>query len=262
MKIGIDYKKDNKKHNKNIEYDDTSIRKDKHRTEEDEDYDIVENNSGSNKNKIIIVAIGCILLILVVILFYLNVNSNDTSIINGQDKTESNSDYSDNTEISNDIGHQVYDENGELISNDGVYDLEGNILDKSNEDLINPGNTNYVENENNQTTAKVYSSSDFIKDLNGVDIPAIYKVKEYNYVEDFVNYEKRRATMDDGMDLYWLEVVYQGKHYRCTVPFWRFKALRTEGICMVKIEVLTLEGGEKVISYMNVIDNPTTSSNE
>lgn len=106
-----------------------------------------------------------------------------------------------------------------------------------------------------RTPDRLDPSTDFLKDLNGVEIPVSYNVKSTDYVCDYVNYEKRRASMDDGMELYWLELTYNGLHYRCTVPFWRYKAMNNEGICIVKMEVLTLEGGEKVISYMAVTDS-------
>lgn len=116
-----------------------------------------------------------------------------------------------------------------------------------------PGAIDYEEGEL-KTPDHLDQSTDFLKDLNGVEIPVSYNVKSMDYVTDYVNYTKRRASMDDGMELYWLEVEYNGLRYRCTVPFWRYKAMSDSGICVVKIEVLTLEGGEKVISYMAVVD--------
>ena len=59
--------------------------------------------------------------------------------------------------------------------------------------------------------------------------------------------------MSDGMELYWLEVTYHDKPYRVQVPFYVFKDLDDKGICVVNMEVLTLDGGEKVISYMQVV---------
>ena len=134
----------------------------------------------------------------------------------------------------------VYDENGNLISNNGVYDADGNVI---NDDAINPGKTQYSGVDGNSTSAIVYSSSDFIKDLNGLDISA-------SWVNDYVNYERKRAIMDDGMELYWLECTYNSKKYRMQIPFYAFKSLDDTGIIEVTMELLNLEGGEKVISYM------------
>lgn len=76
-----------------------------------------------------------------------------------------------------------------------------------------------------------------------------------SYVKDFANYEAKRAILADGMEMYWLEIQYKNKPYRCQVPYYVFKDLETTGICVVEIEVLTLEGGEQVISYMQVVTN-------
>lgn len=152
----------------------------------------------------------------------------------------------------------VYDEHGKLISSNGVYDLDGNLLEDT-EETIKPGATDF-QSGNDKTSPIVYSATDFIKDLNGVDIAAVYNVKSYEYVEDYVNYEKRRAIVSNGMELYWLEVTYKGRAYKCTIPFWRFQALDNTGICKVRIEVLILEGGENIISYMNVINDTNETS--
>lgn len=117
------------------------------------------------------------------------------------------------------------------------------------------GITDYSKDTNMKNDGELSPSTDFLKDLYGVSIPVSYNVKSYDYIKDYVNYEKRRASMDDGMELYWLEITYNGLKYRCTIPFYRYKALNNTGICKVEMEVLTLEGGEKVISYMWVVDD-------
>ena len=113
----------------------------------------------------------------------------------------------------------------------------------------------FDDRENGSTSATVYSANDYIKDLNGNDIPAVYNVASRSYVKDFANYEAKRAILADGMEMYWLEIQYKNKPYRCQVPYYVFKDLETTGICVVEIEVLTLEGGEQVISYMQVVTN-------
>ena len=113
----------------------------------------------------------------------------------------------------------------------------------------------FDDRENGSTSATVYSANDYIKDLNGNDIPAVYNVASRSSVKDFANYEAKRAILADGMEMYWLEIQYKNKPYRCQVPYYVFKDLETTGICVVEIEVLTLEGGEQVISYMQVVTN-------
>lgn len=146
----------------------------------------------------------------------------------------------------------VYDDNGKLVSENGVYDLDGNLI-TDDEDAIDVGLPDFKDSDVSTTTATVYSDSDYIKDLNGVDIPAVYNVKSRDYIKDFANYEAKRAIIDDGMEMYWLEITYNKKKYRCQVPYYVFKDLDKTGICVVEIEVLTLEGGEKIISYMQVV---------
>lgn len=146
----------------------------------------------------------------------------------------------------------VYDSDGDLISENGIYDEDGNYVTEST-DVIKPGIVEYTQ-EGGTTSPKVFSEDDFIKDLNGVDVKAVYSPKSYNYVFDYVNYEKRRAIMDDGMELYWLDITYHNKKYRCTTPFYIYKSLSDEGICKVKIELLTVEGGGKIISHMRVAE--------
>lgn len=149
----------------------------------------------------------------------------------------------------------VYDENGNVVSTNGVYDEDGNVIDPK---AIDPGIKNsddYDGDATDQTTAKVYNSADFIKDLNGVDVSAVYNVESRNYVYDYVNYEMRRATIDDGMEIYWVEALYNDKKYRIQIPFCTFIKLKDKGICKVQIEVLNLEGGGKIISFMQVVDD-------
>ena len=66
------------------------------------------------------------------------------------------------------------------------------------------------------------------------------------------------------MELYWIDVVYKKKKYRVQVPFYYFKDFDDTGICRVEIEVLTLENGGQIISYMQVIpeDDDSESSEE
>ncbi len=67
----------------------------------------------------------------------------------------------------------------------------------------------------------------------------------------------KRAVIDDGMEMYWIDVTYRKKKYRLQVPFYYFKDFEEEGICRVEIEVLDLENGSQIISYMHVIDEDT-----
>lgn len=105
------------------------------------------------------------------------------------------------------------------------------------------------------TPEKVYSASDFISDINGNSVSAIYNVSEKNYITDYVSYVSKRAIVDDGMELYWLEAEYNNKNYRIQIPYQYYVNLGESGICKVNMEVLTLEGGGTIISYMQVIND-------
>lgn len=124
----------------------------------------------------------------------------------------------------------------------------------SSDNTIKPGITNYDEDLSVMTTgATVYSANDFIKDLNGLEVPAIYNVESMEYVTDYVNYETRRASIDDGMELYWIEAKYHDKKYRVQIPYCYYKSMQDTGICKVNMEVLNLVGGGQLVSYMQVI---------
>lgn len=217
-----------------------------------------EPSAKSNKNVLVVFVVLFIFLCLVGIRVYLQNNKNveaplttekDTTVYTAEEnvnrKTQEEATSEENP-------NAVYSDKGEIISTNGIYDTEGNII-SDDEDIIDAGLPTFDSDGSSKTTAIVYSESDFIKDLNGVDVPAVYNVKSRDYVKDFVNYEAKRAIIDDGMELYWLEVTYNDKKYRVQVPFYVFKDLDKTGICIVELEVLTLEGGEKIISYMQVI---------
>lgn len=144
----------------------------------------------------------------------------------------------------------VYDKYGNLISENGIYDLDGEVIA---DNAIDPGQIDYKDGS---TTADpiVYSDEDFIKELNGLDVKAKYNVASREFVYDYVSYTSKRAIIDEGMEMYWLEAEYHNKKYRIQVPFYRYQVLGDDGICRVQMEVLTLEGGGKIISYMKVAD--------
>lgn len=133
--------------------------------------------------------------------------------------------------------------------------------DGENTNVYTEGDTNYAKSDKNETTAKVYKPDEYIKDLTGKDISAVYTVKSRDYIKAHVSYKAKRAIIDDGMEMYWIDVVYKKKNYRVQVPFYYFKDFEDSGICRVEIEVLTLENGGQVISYMQVIPEEDDGDN-
>lgn len=116
----------------------------------------------------------------------------------------------------------------------------------------------YEEGTLTKTTPEHYSSSDFLKDLNGYEIPAVYTVQNITYDVAHVNYQAKRATIDDGMEFYWLEINYNGKKYRSQCSYNMFRNLESEGICKVAVELLTLDSGQQVVSCMKVVSEDYT----
>ena len=136
---------------------------------------------------------------------------------------------------------------------------EGTTFDKGFEtgDSNSEGGK-YEEGTLTKTTPEHYSSSDFLKDLNGYEIPAVYTVQNVTYDVAHVNYQAKRATIDDGMEFYWLEIDYNGKKYRAQCSYNMFRNLESEGICKVAVEILTLDSGQQVVSYMKVVSEDYT----
>jgi hypothetical protein len=122
------------------------------------------------------------------------------------------------------------------------------------------GDNNYSDSSKNETTAKYFSADDYVKDLEGEDVSAIYSVDHREYITAHVSYTAKRAIIDDGMEMYWLDVDYKGKQYRVQCPFYYFKDMDETGICRVEIEILYLENGGQVISYMQVVAEEEDSS--
>lgn len=148
-----------------------------------------------------------------------------------------------------------------VVNNEGSKDYNDDGL-ANNEDSFVQGDPDYADSKKNKTSARVFNEKDFIKDLKGADVSAVYSVKSRDYVRTHVSYVAHRAIMDDGMELYWVDVVYKKKKYRVQVPFYIFKDLEDEGVCRVEIEVLNLEGGGQIISYMQVIDEHDTVNSD
>ena len=60
------------------------------------------------------------------------------------------------------------------------------------------------------------------------------------------------------MEFYWLEINYNGKKYRAQCSYNMFRNLESEGICKVAVEILTLDSGQQVISYMKIVSEDYT----
>lgn len=101
-------------------------------------------------------------------------------------------------------------------------------------------------------TSGLTSSDEILKDLNGNKVDANYTIRQQKTVTDYINYVKHRATTGDGMEFYWLEATYKKQPYKVQVPYSIYSKLDDEGITVVDAEILVLEGGGEIVSYMSV----------
>ena len=154
--------------------------------------------------------------------------NNTTEVVNSEDAGTS---------------QELYDENGNLI-----YDKDGNLVV---DNPVTVGDINY--NTDNFSVDNRITEYTYVKDLNGAQVPADYTVTSIEYIDDHANYVAHRSIVDDGMELYWLDIDYKGKKYICQCSFNFFRALDRSGICKIRLEVLTLQGGGTIISDVYLI---------
>lgn len=122
----------------------------------------------------------------------------------------------------------------------------------SNSSEVSAGIPSLYGNGSGTNNSNLTNSSEILKDLNGNTIDPNYSVTANNTVTDFINYKKYRATTGDGLEFYWLEATYKGGSYKVQVPYSIYSKLDEEGITVVDAEVLTLENGSEVVTYMSV----------
>lgn len=102
---------------------------------------------------------------------------------------------------------------------------------------------------------KVVDIDKFTGDFEGNQVPLNYEVSSISFVNDMVNYEKFRATTGEGLELFWLDIIYKEKEYRAQVPYYIYVQLEDKGIIIVNMEVLTLVDGGTMITFMQVVSN-------
>lgn len=107
-------------------------------------------------------------------------------------------------------------------------------------------------NGSSTNNSALTNSSEILKDLNGNTVNPNYQVVANNTVTDFINYKKYRATTGNGLEFYWLEAKYKGGDYKVQVPYSIYSKLDSEGITVVDAEVLTLDNGSEIVTYMSV----------
>ena len=124
------------------------------------------------------------------------------------------------------------------------------------DDSINPGisdtnqDVNGTSPNQNPINAKEFTNS--VTDLNGNQIDSNYVVSSREVVTDYVNYEKKRGITSNGLELYWLAVTYKDNPYVIQVPYQTWSNLDSKGTTVVDMEVLNIDDGSQVISYMQL----------
>lgn len=120
------------------------------------------------------------------------------------------------------------------------------------ENKVTPGVPNFYAEGSGQNNSSVSDGKKITTDLNGEPVDPNYKIQSIDIKKDFINYTKYRAVTDKGMEFYWLETYYKNKKYKVQVPYSIYEKLEKSGITVCDVEVLTLEGGSQVVTYMNV----------
>lgn len=130
-----------------------------------------------------------------------------------------------------------------------------------NKEEITAGTPDLYGNATGENKSDITSSENITTNLNGEAVNPNYNVTNVETVTDYINYTKYRAVTSEGMEFYWLEVVYKQKTYKCQVKYNIYSKLDTQGITVVDMEVLTLDDGSQIISYMNVRKDADTLLN-
>lgn len=214
------------------------------------------HSTGIDKKLIILGAIAAVVVVSILIAFVTSKSSEPSG------NTETQADSGDVQQQASQSTQQSPLDSADTVEGDdlivpGESDESAYVADNggtSADNTIKPGITNYDQEMATMTTgATVYNANDFISDLNGLEVSAIYNVESIEYVTDYVNYDTRRASIDQGMEFYWVEAKYHDRKYRIQIPYYYYKNMQDTGICKVNMEVLNLVGGGQLISYMQVI---------
>lgn len=120
------------------------------------------------------------------------------------------------------------------------------------EGTVKPGIPNFYGVGEDENDDYLYNPNLVTKDLNGNQVPTNYVVIDSDEVTDYITYKKYRAATGNGLEFYWLEAEYKGQPYKVQVPYSVYSKLDYSGITVVTMEVLTLEGNSKMITYMTV----------
>lgn len=221
--------------------DDTSEDVDLSFDDDDDDDSPSDNKKSSINSKYLVIGVIAVVVIVVIAITFIGkFRKQDTQQV--PEETQMEEQPSEVTDTGED--NTVTQEEPPELTDEQLDNSDLNVKDISSD----------FDEENGETSdAPLSSVNDFVKDLDGNDIPSTYHISNRSYTKDYVSYVRRRAVTDDGMELYWLDIVYKDHNYKVQVPFYVFESLEEKGICVCTMEVLTLSNGSKVISYMEVL---------
>lgn len=202
----------------------------------------VKTKKGGKMNKLIGIFIVITIVALIAIIAIIAMPNKSSGEVNRGSAVEQSS---DNTKPSGNTNEQSEQEGDQQAS-----------ASFEDDDSINPGisDTNQdvdgTSPNQNPTDAKDFTNS--VTDLNGNKIDSNYVVSSREVVTDYVNYEKKRGITSNGLELYWLDVTYKDNPYVIQVPYQTWSNLDSKGTTVVDMEVLNIDDGSQVISYMQL----------
>lgn len=180
------------------------------------------NKQGDNNNKMLFMIGGAVVFIIVIIIIILVNNNNakkQQQLLEQQQLEQQQQQMSQNNQ--NDSGVTT-----------GIPNLYG-----QGEDVNSSGLTPVDE---------------LLTDLNGNKVDVNYSIREQKTVTDYINFVKHRSKTGNGTEIYWLEATYKKQPCIVQVPYSIYSKLDDEGITVVDVEVLVLEDGNEIVSYMSV----------
>ena len=94
-------------------------------------------------------------------------------------------------------------------------------------------------------------ADNFRRDFSQIDQPEHFVPPfQINTVVDNIAYTRHRAVLDAGIEVYWIEGVFQGRRVRAMIPFSLYLTLAPQGVVAAELEVVTDATGSVTITYI------------
>ena len=142
-----------------------------------------------------------------------------------------------------------------------LLNKSSNEVNEAEEDNLipTPISSDYIPQEDLivdgvEIDGELVDPADIVQALDGTNMKKNFKVTDIEFKRDMVNYVKKRAQTDEGMEFFWLDIVYKDKQYKVQIPYHVYRDLDKKGIVVVSMEILKSKD-QSVISYMEVVQN-------